>query len=87
MGESAQGPRSTCSVTLAARNADRRFTVLVRLTATKQLTLPDKLLTSFPGVDCFSAGVEDGSCWCHCARDVARRCVRSSQSLGSARRM
>ena len=34
--------------------------MLVRLTATKQLTLPDKLLASFPGVDCFSASEEDG---------------------------
>ena len=34
--------------------------MLAKLTATKQLTLPDKLLASFPGVDCFSASVEDG---------------------------
>ena len=34
--------------------------MLARLTATKQLTLPDKLLASFPGVDCFSASEENG---------------------------
>lgn len=34
--------------------------MLARLTATRQLTLPDKLLASFPGVDCFSASEEDG---------------------------
>ena len=34
--------------------------MLAKLTATKQLTLPDKLLASFPGVHCFSASVEDG---------------------------
>ena len=34
--------------------------MLARLTATRQLTLPDKLLASFPGVDCFSATEEDG---------------------------
>lgn len=34
--------------------------MLAKLTATKQLTLPDKLLASFPGVDCFSASEEDG---------------------------
>ena len=34
--------------------------MLAKLTATKQLTLPDKLLASFPGVDCFRASVEDG---------------------------
>lgn len=33
---------------------------MARLTATRQLTLPDKLLASFPGVDCFSATEEDG---------------------------
>ena len=59
MGESAKGPRSSRSVTLAAHDADRRFTMLARLTATKQLVLPDKLLPSCPGVDCFSASVED----------------------------
>ena len=31
-----------------------------RVTVAKQLTLPDDLLTSFPGVDCFEASVEDG---------------------------
>ena len=34
--------------------------MLAKLTATKQLTLPDKLLASFPGVHCFRASVEDG---------------------------
>lgn len=34
--------------------------MLARLTAMRQLTLPDKLLASFPGVDCFSATEEDG---------------------------
>ena len=33
--------------------------MLAKLTATKQLTLPDELLVSVPGVDCFSASVED----------------------------
>ena len=33
--------------------------MLARLTATKQWTLPDKLLASFPGVDCFSASEEN----------------------------
>ena len=60
MGESAKGPRSSRSVTLAARDADGRFTMLVRLTATKQLVLPDKLLASCPGADRFSASEEDG---------------------------
>ena len=31
-----------------------------RVTVAKQLTLPDDLLTSFPGVECFEASVEDG---------------------------
>ena len=31
-----------------------------RVTVAKQLTLPDGLLTSFPGVECFEASVEDG---------------------------
>ncbi len=34
--------------------------MLAKLTATKQLTLPDRLLASFPGVDCFSASEENG---------------------------
>ena len=34
--------------------------MLAKLTATKQLTLPDKLLASFPGVHCFTASVVDG---------------------------
>ena len=33
--------------------------VRARVTVAKQLTLPDDLLTSFPGVDCFEASVED----------------------------
>ena len=31
-----------------------------RVTVAKQLTLPDDLLTSFPGVECFEVSVEDG---------------------------
>ena len=34
--------------------------MLARLTATRQLTLPAKVLAAFPGVDCFSASEEDG---------------------------
>ena len=34
--------------------------MLARLTATKLLMLPDRLLASFPGVDCFSASEENG---------------------------
>ena len=34
--------------------------MLARVTGAKQLTLPDELLTSFPGVDCFDVCEEDG---------------------------
>ena len=34
--------------------------MLARLTADNQLALPEGLLSSFPGVDCFNATEEDG---------------------------
>ena len=34
--------------------------VLAKVTGAKQLTLPDELLTSFPGVDCFNVTEEGG---------------------------
>lgn len=34
--------------------------MLAKVTGAKQLTLPDELLTSFPGVDCFNVTEEGG---------------------------
>ena len=34
--------------------------MLAKLTGAKQLTLPDELLTSFPGMDCFNVSEEGG---------------------------
>ena len=34
--------------------------MLARVTGAKQLTLPDEVLTSFPGVDCFDVSEEGG---------------------------
>ena len=34
--------------------------MLARVTGAKQLTLPDELLASFPGVDCFNVSEEGG---------------------------
>ena len=34
--------------------------MLAKLTGAKQLTLPDELLTSFPGVDSFNVSEESG---------------------------
>ena len=34
--------------------------MLARVTGATQLTLPDKLLASFPGVDCFNVSEEGG---------------------------
>ena len=60
--------------------------MLARLTATKQLTLPDKFLASFPGVDCFSASEEDGRIVLVPLRP-SRAEARRWRSLASARRM
>ena len=34
--------------------------MLAKLTGARQLTLPNELLTSFPGVDCFNVSEEGG---------------------------
>lgn len=40
--------------------ANRTNPVLARATGAKQLTLPDEVLASFPGVDCFDVSEEGG---------------------------
>ena len=40
--------------------ANRTNPVLARVTGAKQLALPDEVLASFPGVDCFDVSEEGG---------------------------
>ena len=53
-GGSAKGAESTPDL------ANWTEPVLAKVTGAKQLTLPDELLTSFPGVDCFNVTEEGG---------------------------